>query len=78
MTLRALQDCLIIEPYVEKHAFLTLVGEKAETGVVVSVGPLCEDVSVGDHVYFGVGQEFSHDKNYVVMRERHLIGVLNG
>ena len=79
MTLKALQDCLIIEPYVEKHELFVLPQtEKAETGIVVSVGPLCKDVSVGDHVYFGVGQEFSHDKNYVVMRERHLIGVLNG
>ena len=80
MTLKALQNCLIIEPYYEKHELFVLPQtEKAETGVVVSVGPDCKHINVGDHVYFGVGQEFSFDKrDYVVMREPHLIGVMNG
>lgn len=79
MTLRALQNCVIIEPDVEKHAFLTLLStEKQETGIVVSAGPDCKDLKVGDHVHFGVGQEFTFDKQYVVMREPHVLGVLNG
>lgn len=80
MTLRALQNCLIIERDVEKHAFLELPpGEKMETGIVVSAGPDCKELKVGDHLYFGVGQEFKHDgKEYVVMREPHVTGVLNG
>ena len=48
-----------------------------ETGVVVAAGPTCKDLAVGDHVYFGVGQEFTHEKTaYVVMRETHVTGVL--
>jgi len=77
--MKALQNCLIIEPYYEKHAFLVLPQtEKPETGIVVAAGPDCKDIKVGDHVYFGVGQEFSYGKDYVVMREPHVLGVLNG
>ena len=79
MTLKALQNCLIIEPYFEKHELFVLPQtEKAETGIVISAGPDCKDIRVGDHVYFGVGQEFSYGKEYVVMREPHVLGVLNG
>jgi co-chaperonin GroES (HSP10) len=75
---RALQNCVVIEPDVEKHEFLTLLStEKQETGVVVSAGPDCLDLKVGDHVYFGVGQEFNFDKPYVVMRESHVLGVFD-
>jgi co-chaperonin GroES (HSP10) len=75
---RALQNCVVIEPDVEKHEFLTLLStEKQETGVVVSAGPDCLDLKVGDHVYFGVGQEFNFDKHYVVMRESHVLGVFD-
>lgn len=78
MSLTATQNCLIIEPDVEKHKlFIIPPGEKTETGIVISAGPDCVDVKVGDHVYFGVGQEFKHDgKDYIVMREPHIIGVL--
>jgi co-chaperonin GroES (HSP10) len=77
--MRALQNCLIIEPDVEKHAFLELPpGEKTETGIVVAAGPDCTHLKVGDHLYFGVGQEFTYDrKQYVVMREPHVLGVLD-
>jgi co-chaperonin GroES (HSP10) len=80
MTLRAMQNCLVIEVDVEKHAFLELLStEKQETGIVVSAGPDCKELKVGDHLYFGVGQEFTFDKKqYVVMREPHVLGVLNG
>ena len=77
--MRALQNCLIIEPYYEKHKLFVLPQtEKSETGIVIAAGPDCKDIKVGDHVYFGVGQEFSYDKEYVVMREPHVLGVLNG
>ena len=80
MTPKALQNCLIIERNVEKHAFLELLtSDKLETGVVISVGPDCNELKVGDRVYFGVGQEFSYNrKDYVVMREPHVLGVFNG
>ena len=80
MTLKALQNCLIIERDVEEHAFIELlVKEKQETGIVVSAGPDCKDLKVGDHLYFGVAQDFTHGgKKYVVMREPHVLGVMNG
>jgi co-chaperonin GroES (HSP10) len=80
MMLRALQNCLLIERDVEKHALFVLPpGEKLGTGMVISAGPDCTELKVGDHVYFDVGQEFTYDrKDYVVMREPHVLGVLNG
>jgi co-chaperonin GroES (HSP10) len=79
MMLRALQNCLLIERDIEKHDFLVLPAEKLGTGMVISAGPDCIELKVGDHVYFDVGQEFTYDrKDYVVMREPHVLGVLNG
>jgi co-chaperonin GroES (HSP10) len=79
MTLKALQNCLIIEPYYEKHELFVLPHTEApETGIVVAVGPDCKEIKVGDHVYYGVGQEFSYGKEFVVMREPHVLGVMNG
>lgn len=78
MTIKAMQNCLIIEPDVEKHElFIIPPGDKCETGIVIAAGPDCKELTVGDHVYFGVGQEFKHGgKDYVVMREPHVLGVL--
>ena len=57
MTLKAMQNCLIIERDVEKHAFLELPpGENMETGIVVAAGPECKELKIGDHLYFGVGK----------------------
>ena len=80
MTLKALQNCLIIERDVEKHPLFVLPpGDNMETGIVVAACPECKDLKIGDHLYFGVGQEFTYERrNYVVMREPHVIGVLNG
>lgn len=76
--MKALQNCVIIERDVEKHPlFIIPETEKMETGVAVAIGPQCLDIKLGDHVYFGVGQEFKQDgKMYVVMREPHILGVL--
>jgi len=78
--MKALQNCLIIERDVEKHPLFVLPQDgSAETGIVVAAGPECKELKVGDHLYFGVGQEFVYErKNYVVMREPHVLGVLNG
>lgn len=78
MTLRAMQNCLIIEPDVETHEMFVLPpGEKLGTGIVVAAGPDCKELKVGDHLYFDVGQEFKYEgKDYVVMRENHILGVL--
>lgn len=78
--MKALQNCVIIERDVEKHSLFVLPpGDPMETGVAIAVGPDCKDIKVGDHLYFGVGQEFTYErKDYVVMREPHITGVLHG
>jgi len=77
---KALQNCLIMERDVETHATFVLTStEKMPTGVILSAGPDCKELKVGDRVYFDVGQEFTYDrKDYVVMREPHVLGVFNG
>jgi co-chaperonin GroES (HSP10) len=76
--MKALQDCVLIERDVNKHPLFVLPQtEKLGTGIAVAIGPKCLDIKVGDHVYFDVGQEFKQDgKEYVVMREPHILGVL--
>ena len=75
--MKALQDCVIIERDVEKHPLFVLPSEKLGTGIAIAIGPKCLDIKVGDHVYFDVGQEFKHENTeYVVMREPHILGVL--
>ena len=76
--MKALQDCIIIERDVEKHAMFVLPpGEKLGTGIAIAIDPKCLDIKVGDHVYFDVGQEFKYENtDYVVMREPHILGVL--
>jgi co-chaperonin GroES (HSP10) len=80
MTPKALQNCIIMDRDVEKHETLILLSsEKLPTGVIVSAGPDCKELKVGDRVYFDVGQEFTHmGKEYVLMREPHVLGVFNG
>jgi co-chaperonin GroES (HSP10) len=80
MTLKAMQNCLIIQRDIEKHPLFVLpLDDSGETGIVVSAGPDCKELKSGDHVYFGVGQEFAHGgTKYVVIREPHVLGVLNG
>lgn len=79
-SLQALQDCLIVEPEVEKHALFELLRAKQTGfGTVLAIGPRTQDVKVGDKICFGefVGQEFTFDKHdYLVMREEHILGVV--
>ena len=79
MTLRALQDCVIIERDTREHPLFVLPpGDPMETGVAVAIGPDCKDIKVGDHLYFGTAQEFRHGgKDYLVMREQHVSGVFD-
>lgn len=80
MTPKALQNCIIMDRDVETHAtFVLTTIEKLSTGVIVSAGPDCKELKVGDRVYFNIGQEFTHmGKEYVLMREPHVLGVFNG
>lgn len=80
MTLRATQNCLIVEPEIEKHALLELLRAKQTGfGTVLAVGPDARETKVGDKICFGefVGQEFTFDKHdYLVMREADILGVV--
>lgn len=79
MKLKALQDCLIVRPDVEKHElFFLLKHKKTGTGVVLFAGPRAVHVSPGDRILFGefVGQEVTVDgETLLVMREEHIMGV---
>ncbi len=81
MTLKALQDCLIVRPDLEKSAMIELLRkERTGTGVVVSAGPNAKDVKVGDRVLFGdsIGQDLKWEgEDLLVMREEHTLGVFD-
>lgn len=81
MTIKALQDCLIVRPDVEKHElFIMLREKKTGTGVVVSAGPDAKDIKVGDRVLFGdsIGQDLKWEgDDLLVMRESHTLGVFD-
>jgi len=80
MNVKPMQDCVFVRPDIEKHALIALIRAKQTgTGVVVATGPWCEDLKVGDHIAFGefVGQELRWEgKDLLVMREQHVLGVL--
>ena len=79
MTIRALQDCLIVRPDIEKHALIALIREKKTgTGTVIAAGPQATEARVGDRILFGdfVGQELRWEgEDLLVMREQHIMGV---
>ena len=79
--MRALQDCLIVRPDVEKSVLIELLRkEKTGTGVVLKAGPLATDVKAGDRVLFGdsIGQDFRWDgEDLLVLREKHALGVFD-
>ena len=79
MTIRALQDCLIVRPDVEKHELFVMLRQKQTgTGIVVAAGPDATDVKVGDKVLFGdsIGQDLKWEgEDLLVMREAHTLGV---
>ena len=91
MNLVPLSNCVLIEQDVEKSTGLIVLPEsKMSSGMVVAVGAglrkedgslVPMDLAVGDHVLFGEfsGQKVKHDgKEYLMMREPDVIGVLNG
>lgn len=80
MNLQALQNCVIVEEEHDKHPLLVLPQQKTGNGKVIKVGPGCEDIREGDRICFGmsVGQKFKHEgKEYLVMREEHVLGVFD-
>lgn len=82
MNLTPTQDCLFVRPEIEKHALFALLREKQTgTGVVVAKGPKATETEVGQRILFGefVGQDVNFDGgDYLVMREEHVMGVIDG
>ena len=93
MKLKPLFDCVLIEQEIEKHEGLLIVPsseKKLSQGKIVATGPgfrtdhgdlikLC--LNVGDRVLFGEysGQKVQYEgKEYLMMREKDVIGVLDG
>ena len=81
MNLQARQDCIIVRPDMEKHDLFVMLRQKQTgTGIVVSAGPNCEDIRVGDRVLFGdsIGQDLKWEgEDLLVMRESHVLGVFD-
>ena len=81
MKIKALQDCLIVRPDIEKHELFVMLREKKTgTGVVIAAGPDAQDVKVGDRVLFGdsIGQDVQwQGEDLLVMREEHTLGVFD-
>lgn len=79
MTLKALQDCLIVRPDLEKSAMIELLRkERTGTGVVIKAGPQAKDCKEGDRVLFGdsIGQALEWEgEDLLVMRDAHVLGV---
>ena len=79
MTLKALQDCLIVRPDLEKSAMIELLRkERTGTGVVVKAGPHAKDCKEGGRVLFGdsIGQALEWEgEDLLVMRDAHVLGV---
>lgn len=81
MNLSPRQDCLFVRPDMEKHALFTLLRAKQTgTGVIVAKGPDAKETQVGERILFGefVGQELHFEnEDYLVMRESHILGVID-
>jgi chaperonin GroES len=90
MNLIPLSNCVLIEQETEKQGLIIMPESKLFQGFIRAVGPgkLTEEgniipmeLKIGDHVLFGEysGQKVKHDgKEYLMMREPDVIGVLNG
>jgi chaperonin GroES len=90
MNFKPLKDCVLIEQEIEKQGLIVVPQSKLSQGFVRAVGPgkrmedggvVPMDIQVGDHVLFGEfsGQKIKHEgKEYLMMREPDVIGVLNG
>lgn len=71
-----------MRPELEKHALFALLRQKQTgIGVIVAKGPDAAETDVGQRVLFGefVGQELHFKgEDYLVMREDHILGVIDG
>ena len=90
MIFQPLSNCVLIEQEFQKQeGLIVLPKEKLAQGWVRAIGPgkknedgnvVPTELLVGDHVLFGEhsGQKVKHEgKEYLMMREPDVIGVLN-
>lgn len=81
MNLMPRQDCLFVRPEMEKHALFALLKQKQTGyGVIIAKGPQATETELGQRILFGefVGQDVHLDgQDYLVMREAHVLGVIN-
>jgi len=81
MNLMPRQDCLFVKPDMEKHALFALLRAKQTgTGVIVAKGPQAIETDVGMRILFGdnIGQDVQFEgEEYLVMREAHILGVID-
>jgi chaperonin GroES len=91
MNVKPLSDCIVVEQDEEKVSSIIIVPgtKKMFSGIVRAIGPgkklenghvTAMDVAVGDHVMFGeyTGQTTHIDgKDYLMMRNAEVIGILN-
>jgi|GEM_PF-3495585 len=81
MNLTPREDCLFVRPDMEKHALFALLRQKQTgTGRIVAKGPDASETDVGQRILFGefVGQELHFEgEDYLVMRESHILGVMD-
>ena len=75
----ALGDWVIVAPAIIKEEGITSRAvqfeERPEVGVIVSAGPLVENLSPGDVVFFGKYShvQVTHDEiNYLIMRQEDI------
>ena len=92
MNLKPLSDCIVVEQDEEKVSSVIIVPgtKKLFSGVVRAIGTgkklengkvSAMDVAVGDHIMFGEysGQVVTYEgKDYLMMRNSDVIGLLNG
>jgi chaperonin GroES len=88
--IKPLSDCIVVEQDEEKQGLIIMPTVKLYSGIVVEVGDgkrlpngtvTKMDVEVGDHIMFGefTGQKVPFDgKDYLMMRNTEVIGLLNG
>lgn len=81
MNLTPREDCLFVRPDMEKSAIIELIRKKQTgTDVIVAKGPQAQETDIGTRILFGefVGQELHFEgEDYLVMREDHVLGVLD-
>ena len=88
--IKPLSDCIVVDQDEEKQGLIIMPTVKLYSGIVIAVGEgkrlpngtvTSMDVQEGDNIMFGeyTGQKVPLDgKDYLMMRNTEVIGLLNG